>query len=184
LSGVVGQPQSKLAVDLGLVACVGVGDDLSDAGQRGDDVLDLVSAQPPVVAAALAQPGLGEGSLGPDLGDPFADDGGIGAGVERGAVVGELASQWERIWVSGAASAVTVVVLHYSANRDGALLAEPDRLDVTRTGHTPHLAFGHGIHHCIGAPLVLLRWFVTFELVESFAVMAGSRLRLSLTAPG
>ena len=50
-------------------------------------------------------------------------------------------------------ASATVVVLHYSANRDEALLAEPDRLDVTRPAYTAHLAFGHGVHHCIGAPL-------------------------------
>lgn len=31
-----------------------------------------------------------------------------------------------------------------SANRDPQAYAEPDRLDVTRTGGQPHLAFGHG----------------------------------------
>jgi cytochrome P450 len=38
------------------------------------------------------------------------------------------------------------------ANRDGALLDGGDRLDVTRAPG-PHVAFGHGVHHCLGAPL-------------------------------
>jgi len=38
------------------------------------------------------------------------------------------------------------------ANRDPVLLADPEALDVTR-GATGHLAFGHGAHHCLGAPL-------------------------------
>jgi len=42
-----------------------------------------------------------------------------------------------------------------TANRDSALLADPERLDVTR-GAPGHLAFGHGVHHCLGAALARL----------------------------
>jgi cytochrome P450 len=50
-----------------------------------------------------------------------------------------------------------VVVALTSANRDAPMREEQDpaALDVTR--QTPrHLAFGHGIHHCLGAPLARL----------------------------
>jgi len=39
-----------------------------------------------------------------------------------------------------------------SANRDPAQFPEPDRLDLGRDT-SGHVAFGHGVHHCLGAPL-------------------------------
>lgn len=65
-----------------------------------------------------------------------------------------------------------------SGNRDGDFIESPDALDIAR-GAPGHLAFGHGVHHCLGAPLArmemriafpaLLRRFPNLALAEDFA---------------
>jgi cytochrome P450 len=64
-----------------------------------------------------------------------------------------------------------------SGNRDPAFIDSPEVLDIRR-GAAGHLAFGHGVHHCLGAPLArmemriafpaLLRRFPTLALAEDF----------------
>ncbi|MEV0188846.1 cytochrome P450 [Kitasatospora purpeofusca] len=49
-----------------------------------------------------------------------------------------------------------VVVYHASANRDGTVFADPDRLDLTRTPND-HVSFGHGPHFCVGAQLARIQ---------------------------
>ena len=49
----------------------------------------------------------------------------------------------------------TLAVLFGSANRDETVFPEPDRFDVTRAPKD-HLAFGHGVHFCLGAALARL----------------------------
>lgn len=50
----------------------------------------------------------------------------------------------------GAGEAVMVDL--NAANRDGTRFPDPDRFDIRRPT-AGHVAFGHGIHHCLGAPL-------------------------------
>ncbi|MFH8597000.1 cytochrome P450 [Streptomyces rimosus] len=62
-----------------------------------------------------------------------------------------------------------------SANRDPALADGLDRLDVTREP-TPHLALGHGAHHCLGAELARMELRVCVPRV--LRRLPGLRLRV------
>ncbi|HEY7200600.1 MAG TPA: cytochrome P450, partial [Candidatus Dormibacteraeota bacterium] len=54
-----------------------------------------------------------------------------------------------------------VVVALVSANHDESLFTDPDELDLARA-LSRNLAFGHGIHVCLGAPLARLEGDVAF----------------------
>lgn len=74
-----------------------------------------------------------------------------------------------------------VVVWIGSANRDEAQFPDSDRFDVDRQPNR-HIAFGYGIHYCLGAPLArlearialgaMLRCFDTFRLQPGVALEA------------
>lgn len=63
----------------------------------------------------------------------------------------------ESLDISGVeiAAGEIVIAALLAANRDPARIPQPGRLDFSRT-HNPHMAFGHGVHHCLGASLARL----------------------------
>ncbi|MEO3765435.1 cytochrome P450 [Streptomyces sp. B8F3] len=69
-----------------------------------------------------------------------------------------------------------VVVSLPTANRDRALTAAPDRFDPAREP-AAHLAFGHGVHHCLGAALARM------ELGIGYAALLSRFPHLRLAAP-
>ena len=55
-----------------------------------------------------------------------------------------------------------------SANRDPNVFADPDKFDITRQPN-PHVAFGNGVHHCLGATLARVEGQEVFKaLAERF----------------
>jgi cytochrome P450 len=69
-----------------------------------------------------------------------------------------------------------IAALLGSANRDPAVFADADTLDVGRADN-PHISFGAGVHFCIGAPLARV------ELQASFGALLSRASRLELGAP-
>lgn len=69
-----------------------------------------------------------------------------------------------------------VLLVQHAANHDPAVFAEPDRFDITRWPNK-HVAFGSGIHTCLGAPLSRL------EAQEAFAYLAERFDSLEVLTP-
>jgi cytochrome P450 len=66
-----------------------------------------------------------------------------------------------------------ILLLAGAANRDETVFRDPDLFDVRRDAHR-HLAFGHGIHFCLGAPLARLE--ATVALRRLLPVLSRARI--------
>ncbi|MFL5994478.1 MAG: cytochrome P450 [Streptomyces sp.] len=97
--------------------------------------------------------------------------------VEEVTIGGVTIPAGETVWVSPSA-----------ANRDPERFPDPDRLDLARDA-SGHLALGHGIHYCLGAPLARAETEIALAaLLERFPDLALAeptpRWRNSLRARG
>jgi cytochrome P450 len=113
-----------------------------------------------------------------------ADPGLIEAAVEEGLRVeapvnGMIRITTRPVTVGGVAlpAQARLLVLFGSANRDQSRFPQADQYLLNRAGQPPHLAFGRGIHYCVGAPLARLEARIALEVL-------GQRLPGLRLAPG
>ena len=64
-----------------------------------------------------------------------------------------------------------------ASNFDGERFADANRFDITRSGESPHLTFGSGIHFCLGA------WLARAELQEALIVLSQRLTNLRPDGP-
>src|SRR4029079_5934851 len=61
------------------------------------------------------------------------------------------------------AKGARVLVVFASGNRDDKAFGDPDTFDIRRRDESRPLAFGYGMHFCIGAPLARLEGRIALE---------------------
>jgi len=65
-----------------------------------------------------------------------------------------------------------------SANQDGEKFPDPEKFDITRENLKEQVAFGKGVHHCLGAALsrreMNIGFKVIFERLENFRLSEGA----------
>ncbi|MFS8197538.1 cytochrome P450 family protein [Streptomyces sp. CWNU-52B] len=90
----------------------------------------------------------------------------------------------------GIPAGATVLLSLASAHRDPQRFTDPDRLDIGRDA-SGHLALGHGIHYCLGAPLARMETEIALTaLLDRFPGLAldlppeGPRRRPSMRSRG
>jgi cytochrome P450 len=65
----------------------------------------------------------------------------------------------------GIPAGATLLLLFGAANRDAAEFERPDEVDLDRKVPRLHMAFGRGIHHCVGAPLARIEARVVLSVL-------------------
>ena len=186
-------PADNLLSDLAARSGVGVDDHLTD-----DELIDLVTLL--LIAGHETTVNLiGNGVVAlldhPDEMQAWRDDPALG---ERAVdellrfdsplqMVQRTATEDVEIASSIIPAGHQIIVMLGAANRDPEVFPEPDRLDLRRANANRHVAFGGGIHHCLGAALArtegevaitsLLRRFATVEAAGEAPIRSTFNLR-------
>jgi cytochrome P450 len=178
----------------GLIAAEEAGDKLSENELLATCILLLIAGHETTVNL------IGNGTLAllrhPDQLHRLREDPGlIGSAVEEllrfdGPVQRTARIPSEDVVIDGQTIAKGEMVMPFigAADRDPAQFPEPDRLDITRADNR-HIAFGWGIHFCLGAPLARIEGQIAINsLVQRLPKLAlatdAPEFRQSLTLRG
>ena len=176
------QPRADMLTDL--IAAEEAGDKLTENELLATCILLLVAGHETTVNL------IGNGSLAllrhPDQLQRLRDNPGlIGTAVEEllrfdGPVQRTARIPSENITIGGKVIPKGDMVMPFigAADRDPAQFPEPDRLDIGRTDNR-HIAFGWGIHFCLGAPLAR----VEGQIAINTLVRRLPKLALATEAP-
>lgn len=153
------------------------------AGEAGDDEIAMLAMALLFAGHETTVVAIGYGALllltHPEQQAALADDPGlVTAAVEeilrapaRGAGIPRYARTDLDIAGVRVRAGELVLLDNGSANHDDDVFPDPDRFDIFRDA-APHLAFGHGGHYCIGAPLARIELQVVLsQLTARFPAM-------------